>query len=135
MASEACPVCCLILNVETPARVVLFCAAIRPVNRDGHERKCRRGRAYGLDRADGPLDQAEGFVAPDRGGRPVYHWLPERVRAHVFLCMLGYYLEWHMAGAREEVRSVPFRNFTISRPLARPLGANPSAGRRSPRGS
>jgi hypothetical protein len=22
----------------------------------------------GLDRADGPLDQAEGFVAPDRGG-------------------------------------------------------------------
>ena len=28
--------------------------------------------------------------------RPVYHWLPERVRAHVFLCMLGYYLEWHM---------------------------------------
>ena len=28
--------------------------------------------------------------------RPVYHWLSERVRAHVFLCMLGYYLEWHM---------------------------------------
>src|SRR5271166_4397495 len=28
--------------------------------------------------------------------RPVYHWLPERVRAHVFLCMLGYYLQWHM---------------------------------------
>ena len=28
--------------------------------------------------------------------RPVYHWLPNRVRAHVFLCMLAYYLEWHM---------------------------------------
>ena len=28
--------------------------------------------------------------------RPVYHWLSDRVRAHVFLCMLGYYLEWHM---------------------------------------
>ena len=28
--------------------------------------------------------------------RPVYHWLAERVRAHVFLCMLGYCLEWHM---------------------------------------
>src|SRR4029450_8958183 len=27
--------------------------------------------------------------------RPVRHWLPERVRAHVFLCMLGYYLQWH----------------------------------------
>src|SRR5271163_4209331 len=28
--------------------------------------------------------------------RPVYHWLEGRVRAHVFLCMLAYYLEWHM---------------------------------------
>jgi len=28
--------------------------------------------------------------------RPVYHWLADRVRAHMFLCMLAYYLEWHM---------------------------------------
>jgi hypothetical protein len=28
--------------------------------------------------------------------RPLYHWLEPRVRAHVFLCMLAYYLEWHM---------------------------------------
>jgi transposase len=28
--------------------------------------------------------------------RPVYHWLEGRVRAHVLLCMLAYYLEWHM---------------------------------------
>jgi transposase len=28
--------------------------------------------------------------------RPVHHWLADRVRAHVFLCMLAYYLEWHM---------------------------------------
>jgi transposase len=28
--------------------------------------------------------------------RPVYHRLADRVRAHVFLCMLAYYLEWHM---------------------------------------
>lgn len=28
--------------------------------------------------------------------RPIYHWLDERVRAHVFLCMLAYYVEWHM---------------------------------------
>jgi hypothetical protein len=28
--------------------------------------------------------------------RPIYHQLPERVRAHVFLCMLAYYVEWHM---------------------------------------
>jgi len=28
--------------------------------------------------------------------RPVYHWLADRVRAHVFVCMLAYYLEWHL---------------------------------------
>jgi len=28
--------------------------------------------------------------------RPIYHWLGDRVRAHVFLCMLAYHVEWHM---------------------------------------
>jgi transposase len=28
--------------------------------------------------------------------RPVYHKLDQRIRSHVFLCMLAYYLEWHM---------------------------------------
>jgi len=28
--------------------------------------------------------------------RPIYHWLDDRIRAHVFLCMLAYYVEWHM---------------------------------------
>jgi hypothetical protein len=28
--------------------------------------------------------------------RPIYHWLADRVRAHVFLCMLAYYVEWQM---------------------------------------
>jgi len=28
--------------------------------------------------------------------RPVFHWIAPRVRAHVLLCMLAYYLEWHM---------------------------------------
>jgi transposase len=32
----------------------------------------------------------------DLNVRPVYHWLADRVRAHVVLCMLAYYLEWHM---------------------------------------
>ncbi|MFQ5641818.1 MAG: IS1634 family transposase [bacterium] len=27
--------------------------------------------------------------------RPVYHKTDERIRAHVFLCMLAYYLQWH----------------------------------------
>lgn len=28
--------------------------------------------------------------------RPIYHRLEDRVRAHVFICMLAYYVEWHM---------------------------------------
>lgn len=28
--------------------------------------------------------------------RPIYHWHSERVRAHLFICMLAYYLEWHL---------------------------------------
>lgn len=28
--------------------------------------------------------------------RPIYHQLDNRIRAHVFLCMLAYYLQWHM---------------------------------------
>jgi hypothetical protein len=28
--------------------------------------------------------------------RPVFHWNADRVRAHVFLCLLAYHLEWHM---------------------------------------
>ena len=28
--------------------------------------------------------------------RPVYHHLDERIEAHVFLCMLAYYVQWHM---------------------------------------
>ena len=28
--------------------------------------------------------------------RPIFHWAAPRVRAHVCLCMLAYYVEWHM---------------------------------------
>jgi len=31
--------------------------------------------------------------------RPIYHWTEPRVRAHIFLCMLAYYVEWHMIEA------------------------------------
>lgn len=37
--------------------------------------------------------------------RPIYHHKDERIRAHVFLCMLSYYVEWHM---RERLREVLF---------------------------
>ena len=31
--------------------------------------------------------------------RPIYHRRADRVRAHVLLCMLAYYVEWHMRSA------------------------------------
>jgi transposase len=31
--------------------------------------------------------------------RPIHHRLADRVRAHIFLCMLAYYVEWHLRQA------------------------------------
>jgi len=35
--------------------------------------------------------------------RPIYHHLEKRVRSHIFLCMLAYYVEWHMKEAWREL--------------------------------
>src|SRR5690606_21963336 len=35
--------------------------------------------------------------------RPIHHRLERRVRAHIFLCMLAYYVEWHMREAWREL--------------------------------
>ena len=31
--------------------------------------------------------------------RPIHHWTQDRVRAHVFICMLAAYLVWHLRQA------------------------------------
>jgi len=31
--------------------------------------------------------------------RPIWHHLEDRVRAHIFLCVLAYYVQWHMIEA------------------------------------
>ena len=35
--------------------------------------------------------------------RPIFHHLEARVRAHIFLCMLAYYVQWHMLEAWREL--------------------------------
>lgn len=35
--------------------------------------------------------------------RPIYHWKDDRIRAHVFMCMLAYYVEWHLRAALAEL--------------------------------
>jgi transposase len=39
--------------------------------------------------------------------RPIHHRTPDHVRAHVFLCMLAYYVEWHL---RKALASVLFED-------------------------
>ena len=39
------------------------------------------------------------FKTLDLKVRPIRHWRETRVRAHIFLCMLAYYVEWHMIEA------------------------------------
>ena len=54
-------------------------------------------RAYkSLDRVERAF---RSFKGVDLKVRPVHHRLEGRVRAHVFLCMLAYYVEWHMRRA------------------------------------
>ena len=49
------------------------------------------------------LEQAErafgSFKGPDLEIRPIHHHLEDRVRAHVLICMLAYYLTWHLKAA------------------------------------
>jgi transposase len=35
--------------------------------------------------------------------RPIHHRTADRVRAHIFMCMLAYYVEWHMREAWREL--------------------------------
>jgi hypothetical protein len=54
--------------------------------------------------------------------RPVYHYNAERVRAHVFLCLLAYYVEWHM---RQRLKPMLFDDEFIEQ--ARATRASPVA--------
>jgi hypothetical protein len=54
--------------------------------------------------------------------RPVLHWTAPRVRAHVLLCMLAYYLKWHM---RRVLAPVLFDD--ENRPAAEARRASPVA--------
>jgi hypothetical protein len=65
--------------------------------------------------------------------RPIYHQLPERVRAHVFLCTLAYYVEWHM---RQKLAPILFEDDdpaageALRRSIVAPAQRSPSAQRK-----
>lgn len=68
--------------------------------------------------------------------RPVYHWLAPRVRAHLFLCMLAYHVEWHM---RERLKPILYDDHDkataeANRPsVVAPLEPSPAAKRKRTR--
>ena len=43
----------------------------------------------------------------DLNVRPIYHYKSDRVKGHIFLCMLAYYVEWHM---KERLKSMLFED-------------------------
>jgi hypothetical protein len=53
------------------------------------------------------LEQAErafgSLKGPELQIRPIHHRLEDRVRAHVLICMLAYYLTWHLKAAWKPV--------------------------------
>jgi hypothetical protein len=60
-------------------------------------------QARDVVRAYKNLEQAERAFGSPKGPelqiRPIHHHLAERVRAHVLICMLAYYLTWHLKAA------------------------------------
>ncbi|MGH6815929.1 MAG: hypothetical protein ACREC6_09505 [Hyphomicrobiaceae bacterium] len=52
--------------------------------------------------------------------RPIHHALERRVKAHIFLCLLVYYVEWHLRRAWEPL---PFADeeLTLERPRRHPV--------------
>ena len=65
--------------------------------------------------------------------RPIFHWLEDRVRAHVFLCMLAYYVEWHM---KQKLQPILFDDddkavaASLRRSIVAPAARSPRAKRK-----
>jgi len=66
--------------------------------------------------------------------RPIYHRLANRVKTHVFLCMLAYYVEWHMRQALAPIlfddhdkAGARMQRESIVAPAKRPLEAEAKA--------
>jgi len=77
------------------------------------------------------------FKSIDLKVRPIHHHLEHRVRAHVFLCMLAYYVEWHMRQALapilfddENPQEAQASRSSVVSPAQRSVSAKAKAGRK-----
>jgi hypothetical protein len=66
------------------------------------------------------------FKSIDLQVRPVHHYSDDRVRAHILLCMLAYYVRWHLEQAWSEL---------LFKDEAPPLAADPVAPARRSAGA
>ncbi len=75
---------------------------------------------------------------PELELRPIHHRLEARVRAHVFLCMLAYYLEWHLREAWAELlfddERPPLRADPVAKAERSPEAKRKAASKRTTRG-
>ena len=69
---------------------------------------------------------------PDLELRPIHHRLAQRVRAHLFLCALAYYLEWHLRYAWRELLYADEQPPLADDPIA-PRRRSPEAARKAQR--
>jgi len=106
--------------------------------------------SLGPERLDGPgvvlaykrLSQVErDFRALKTSGlqvRPVHHWREDRVRGHLFLCLLAAYVRWHLERAwapllfRDE--APPVRSDAVAPPERSAAARAKDAGHRTPEG-
>jgi transposase len=70
--------------------------------------------------------------------RPIFHYLSERVRSHVFLCMLAAYITWHLRQALAPLtytdEHIPHRTDPVSAARRSPNAKNKDANRETPDG-
>lgn len=79
IAAEALLDGCYIIRTDAPQADLEACEVVRAYKDLGHvERAFRNLKTVQLEI------------------RPVYHRKDDRIRAHVFLCVLAYYVQWHM---------------------------------------
>jgi transposase len=80
------------------------------------------------------LEQAErafgSLKGPDLQIRPIHHRLETRVRAHVLICMLAYYLTWHLKAAWKPLTFTDEQRPTNPDPVAK-AQRSPAATRKA----
>jgi len=70
---------CYVIRTDTPSKQLNSAGVVNAYKSLGHvERAFRNLKTVQLEM------------------RPVYHKTDDRIRAHVFLCMLSYYIQWHI---------------------------------------